>query len=96
MDASLSFQEIIELKELKKDTVVTRAIIEYAKKLLELDEDEGVHLKQLMTQMRQAYTRMFESVKHCRLLTVKKEKLLNSTDFLLKKVLKCAGHVIKL
>ena len=41
----MSLQEIIELEELKKDTVVTRAILECAKKLLELDEDKGVHLK---------------------------------------------------
>ena len=75
MAATATLKVIIELEELKKDTTVTRSIVSSAQALLTLDEDTEVHVQQLMARMRQAYSRMFLSVQHCRLAATKREKL---------------------
>ena len=67
--------EIIELEELKKDTPVTKSIVQSAKKLLELDENGIVILKRLTAEINKAFEKIFNSVKRCRILANKKEKL---------------------
>ena len=75
MVARVTLSAILELEELKKDTAVTRSVLSSAQQLLITDEEGEVHIQQLISQIRQAYRSMFQSVKHCRLVATKKEKL---------------------
>ena len=75
MVARVTLSAILELEELKKDTAVTRSVLSSAQQLLMTDEEGEVHIQQLISQIRQAYRSMFQSVKHCRLVATKKEKL---------------------
>ena len=86
--------EIIELEELKKDTPVTKSIVQSAKKLLELDENGIVILKRLTAEINKAFEKIFNSVKHCHILANKKEKLY--VEFLFWMALKCVASVINL
>lgn len=75
MAARVSLAAILELEELKKDTDVTKSVVSSAQQLLATDEEGEVHIRILMSKMREVYRSMFQSVKHCRLDATKKEKL---------------------
>ena len=75
MAARVALTAILELEELKKDTAVTRSVISSAQQLLTMHEKGEVHIQRLMCKMRQIYRNMLESVKHCRLVATKRERL---------------------
>ena len=77
MTATGTLKDIIELKELKKDTTMTRSVLSSAQTVLAADEElEGnEHVAQLVTAVRAKYSYMLQSVQHYCTFATRREKL---------------------
>ena len=70
-----TLRDILDLEELKKDTVTTRGVLASAKRLIGLKNETEQHLALLVTKMRESYSDMLASVTRYKLHSTKREKL---------------------